>query len=542
VINLKGSLKSVEERTKFNNTRLFVLATALFVEQLIYGLLFSEPTTLLRRTYFTTSIVSLVFAILIGLIYLHNRRYDKVVVEGILEQKGYFVVKGVIQYSYLTFLVAAAIFRAVYVSSFNFTIPVIYIAVLYGISFLFYYPPTWTAILYITTSTVFILLSHSRNAEFLYDNFTQDVIVNNALAWFGSILSYQRFGKQVEAIETIEAINKEKDDLIQMRETIIDISDKVAMGNTSDRMYQYILEKCLALVPQAPFGSILMLKENGNLGIKAYIGFNEEEVKDFEISVEESFLYIATEGAMNQTLIINRIREIQLNDKMVGVGEEEFPIKAELASPLILNGKLLGIVCIDSDQEDTFSEKDVFLIDYMTKQVVQVIRRQMLYDEVLHLSKYDSLTSLYNRHTFDRTVGNDLKIAEFHERTVYFAIADLDGLKNTNDVYGHAVGDKMIRNFAMEFRNQLRPLGYCARYGGDEFVFYSSKSTKTKILEQVEQIKINLKNNPIYVDEKEFRVEFSFGMISSDEVGYSEETLYNHADKKMYEEKKERKN
>jgi diguanylate cyclase (GGDEF)-like protein len=537
MINLKGNIGSVEERAKFNNLRMLVLTTFLAVEQFAYGMFFSDSSSKESRVFFVTAGISFIYTLMFIVIRKHNKKYDNYSKDEIKKVRGFFATKDLFQYSYVVFLIGISVYRAVYVSMFSFSIPVIYIAVLYGVSFLFYYPPIWTATLYIVSATLLIILSRSVNAGFLYDNFAQDVIINNILAWLGSLLSYQRFGKQVEAVDMIKTVNKDKDELIQMRDTIIDISGKVAVSHEKDDLYQYILKKCMTLVPNALFGSILMFKDNGLLGIKAHVGFNNDEVGAFELPLEEAFLYIATEGKMDKTLIINRISGVLKADKMVGAGEEDFPVKAEIASPLIVDGKLLGIIGIDCDREDAFSEKDVYVIDYLTKQVAQVIRQQRLYDEVLQLSRYDSLTNLYNRYTFDKIVDDDLENCKKEKNTAYFAIIDLDGLKAVNDVYGHAAGDEMIQRMAREFYAALGKIGDCARYGGDEFVFYTSKSSEEEILKCVTRIKKELESHPIRVDKDEFIVRFSFGMCSTHEVGYSPARLYNHADKKMYEEK-----
>lgn len=537
MINMKRNVASIEERAKYNNIRMLVLTGTLFVVQFIYGMLFSDPGSKQSRVYFFTAGISIIYTLLFIAIHIHNKKYEEKKSIGENNIKGFFATKDLFQYSYVLFLIGISIYRAVYVSAHNFSIPVIYIAVLYGVSFLLYYPPIWTATLYTVSATVLIVLSKSVNAEFLYDNFIQDVIVNNLLAWFGSVLSYQRFGKQVEAVDVIKTINQDKDELIHMRDTIIDISGKVALSHEKDDLYQYILEKCMTLVPNALFGSILIFKENGLLGIKAHVGFNENEVDAFELPLEEAFLYVATEGKMNQTLIINRVSGVLKSDKMVGAGEEEFPVKAEIASPLIVDGKLLGIIGIDSDREDAFSDKDVYVIDYMTKQVAQVIKQQKLYDEVLQLSRYDSLTNLYNRHTFDRIVDTDIENSRKEGKTAYFAIIDLDGLKAVNDVYGHVAGDEMIKKMAREFYATLGSIGDCARYGGDEFVFYTSEASADEIMKCVSKIKKELENHAIKVGEDEFIVRFSFGMCSTKEVGYSPARLYNNADGKMYEQK-----
>ena len=49
-------------------------------------------------------------------------------------------------------------------------------------------------------------------------------------------------------------------------------------------------------------------------------------------------------------------------------------------------------------------------------------------------------------------------------------IADLDLFKKLNDTYGHAAGDKVLRNFADTVEKNLRPWDVLGRFGGEEFL------------------------------------------------------------------------
>lgn len=87
--------------------------------------------------------------------------------------------------------------------------------------------------------------------------------------------------------------------------------------------------------------------------------------------------------------------------------------------------------------------------------------------EILYLSYHDKLTGLYNRAYFEK------KVKEFdHERyyPISIIMGDANGLKMTNDIFGHAQGDAVLIAIANILSLACRETDIIARYGGDEFV------------------------------------------------------------------------
>ncbi len=82
----------------------------------------------------------------------------------------------------------------------------------------------------------------------------------------------------------------------------------------------------------------------------------------------------------------------------------------------------------------------------------------------------DSLTSLYNRRGFYSEFGRQMKKLAGKPKKIFFASVDLDRLKPINDNYGHAEGDIAIRQIGEALKKSIFPGGFCARFGGDEFV------------------------------------------------------------------------
>jgi diguanylate cyclase (GGDEF)-like protein len=84
-------------------------------------------------------------------------------------------------------------------------------------------------------------------------------------------------------------------------------------------------------------------------------------------------------------------------------------------------------------------------------------------DSLFYKSTHDDLTTLYNRGHFDRVLHDDpaLPLAVF--------ICDIDNLKQTNDTYGHEMGDQAIIETASILCRAIRQNDTLARLGGDEF-------------------------------------------------------------------------
>ncbi|MBV9773768.1 MAG: GGDEF domain-containing protein [Gemmatimonadetes bacterium] len=88
------------------------------------------------------------------------------------------------------------------------------------------------------------------------------------------------------------------------------------------------------------------------------------------------------------------------------------------------------------------------------------------HDRLRRVALYDTLTGCLNRRAFTEGVGLEGARATFGA----VVMIDLDNLKDTNDGYGHAVGDEILRRLADSFHQATRPLDRLYRWGGDEFL------------------------------------------------------------------------
>lgn len=116
---------------------------------------------------------------------------------------------------------------------------------------------------------------------------------------------------------------------------------------------------------------------------------------------------------------------------------------------------------------------------------LDISERKQKEAEIKYLSCYDTLTGLYNRRCFDET-RTEMDNPENLPLSVIFA--DINGLKMTNDIFGHTAGDELIRKSSEILQNACRKNDIIARIGGDEFCILLPKTGRAeagKVLDRI---------------------------------------------------------
>jgi diguanylate cyclase (GGDEF)-like protein len=80
------------------------------------------------------------------------------------------------------------------------------------------------------------------------------------------------------------------------------------------------------------------------------------------------------------------------------------------------------------------------------------------------------LTGALRRERGLADLAREIDRARRSDGRLVLAFVDVDGLKATNDVQGHAAGDALLRDVAMALSTGLRSYDLVVRYGGDEFL------------------------------------------------------------------------
>ena len=117
------------------------------------------------------------------------------------------------------------------------------------------------------------------------------------------------------------------------------------------------------------------------------------------------------------------------------------------------------------------------------------------------LLKEDRMTGINNRTAFEEQLQDIEDHAQDYDNAALIFM-DVDGLKNTNDLYGHNAGDELIISAALCRKNVFATYGKCYRIGGDEFcvLIFDSIENVDELLKQMDQeiVKYN-RNNRYYL-------------------------------------------
>jgi diguanylate cyclase (GGDEF)-like protein len=154
-----------------------------------------------------------------------------------------------------------------------------------------------------------------------------------------------------------------------------------------------------------------------------------------------------------------------------------------------------------------------------------------------YLAQYDNLTGLINRALFRDRLSSALVRARRDGGLVTVMFLDIDGFKDVNDRFGHAVGDEMLRQIAARLVECLRESDTVARLGGDEFTVILEGGQRVEDAGQVATKILKTIGTPYRIGERELVVTASIGIAVYPLDGDSYEDLVKGADTAMYQSK-----
>ncbi len=92
------------------------------------------------------------------------------------------------------------------------------------------------------------------------------------------------------------------------------------------------------------------------------------------------------------------------------------------------------------------------------------------HDEIVNRTNVDSLTEAYNRRYLYSVLHREIGRSSRHGRELSVIMLDIDHFKRINDVFGHLVGDSVLRAIVQNISEHIRREDVLTRYGGEEFV------------------------------------------------------------------------
>lgn len=226
-----------------------------------------------------------------------------------------------------------------------------------------------------------------------------------------------------------------------------------------------------------------------------------------------------------------------------------------LAVPMILHGKVTGMISAQSYQLNAYTKEDQYLLELLATHAAIAIENARLFATVQQLANTDLLTGLLTRRKFYELAEEQFTYAKYDHAQLSVIVLDIDNFKKLNDKFGHRMGDEIIQKITHQLRISIRDADILCRYGGEEFVIAmpnTGQATAAQIAERLRQMaeQTNLKEvrdslesaTDLKLSDDALRVTVSIGVAQYSESCANLDMLIDQADYAMYEAKHAGKN
>lgn len=193
---------------------------------------------------------------------------------------------------------------------------------------------------------------------------------------------------------------------------------------------------------------------------------------------------------------------------------------------------ILSTGCVEFSEDKKIQSFIGTLIDITERKLLEksLEEEKARQNELYYMSYYDSLTGLYNRNFFEKEME---KLDTENNLPIAIIMGNVNGLKLTNDAFGHSEGDKLLKKAALTIKTTCRKNDISARWGGDEFTILLPKTEKCEAESIVQRIKTICSN--IQIDSID--VSISFGCDAKENINDDILKVLKNAEDYMYKNK-----
>jgi diguanylate cyclase (GGDEF)-like protein len=326
---------------------------------------------------------------------------------------------------------------------------------------------------------------------------------------------------KIRSLDEAQQISK---DLRDLRETIVDISSELEFRKLMDT----ILERAVNLL-NAEGGEFYIYDEDSE-ELETVTSLNlDKDYRGMRIKIGQG----AAGKAIQLKKIINLKDYSAWNNRINAYDKSK--IKASISTPLIVGDRILGCIGVFNYTSGIlFRQNEQHLLSIFAQHASIAIDNAMLFQKIQEMARVDVVTGLLNRRALFEIGEYEVARSIRLDRPIAMAMIDLDNYKEVNDQYSHIVGDKVLKEVARIFRENVRNIDIIGRYGGDECIIIMPETDVDNAILAIERIRNVLESTPIKVEDHEFHITACFGISSYNHNPPSLGSIIEEADSAMY--------
>ncbi len=331
----------------------------------------------------------------------------------------------------------------------------------------------------------------------------------------------------------VSAMGKKIDGLLKLK----GVADKIGVTLQEDEILRTVAEETFDI-----FGGdnrvLLFTVNQESGGLNLSFTLKGDGRKSFESKKGGIFDSWAIKNT--KSLLVKDVKE-DFRFSVKGKDEKDDAVSL-MVKPLIMEGRVLGVLRVDSPKEVAFTAHELRMLDIIGDLAAVAMENARLYQKTEDLAIKDSLTGLYVHRYFLERLDEEVKRALRSGGSFAFLMIDIDDFKLFNDKYGHMTGDVILSSIGNILKSKGAAGDTVARYGGEEFSFLALNMDRPAALKLAEEIRAEVQEKPVIVRRKKCFVTASIGVSIFPEDGRLKDDIIMEADKALYRAKKKGKN
>ncbi|MGJ8663387.1 MAG: GGDEF domain-containing protein, partial [Marinicella sp.] len=263
-----------------------------------------------------------------------------------------------------------------------------------------------------------------------------------------------------------------------------------------------------------------------------------------EISFEEQLIEQAYDYLVQKSQVEKSIYQKKLASQVAYYRVKHANLAQELEiEQLNQSNKVLLLEKKLSEQEAKKQQLLIMLvISLFMALAVWAFRIKRKHDYFKQVADIDHLTQVFTRKAFEERMKELLTDCSEQNLPLNLAIMDLDHFKKVNDLYGHLVGDWVLRNVILVCEEVADQDILIARLGGEEFSIVCPGISQDTMMKLMERMRVAIEIMDCRESGADFNITASFGVSSTVLSGYRISSLLTHADLALFEAKNKGRN
>ena len=184
--------------------------------------------------------------------------------------------------------------------------------------------------------------------------------------------------------------------------------------------------------------------------------------------------------------------------------------------PFVRRGQTIGCLALFSKKTDRYTPDAASEFLQRLGAITAICAENCLnYEHLRRMGMTDPLTGLANRRELEKRMGVEVSRSLRESMPLSCLYLDVDHFKQVNDVYGHDIGDYVLKKVAVIMVEAVRQGDVVARYGGEEFVIVLPGISGSVAMETAERIRQAVEHASIEVaDKQRLDITISIGLAS----------------------------